>query len=134
MAWIQKAPKKPKSTTHKETDMRALRKIAYNNTQWRKVRQTYIQNHPLCEECLKEGKVYAGTVEDPLQVHHINSPFKDGVINYTLLLDDNNLETICSYHHAMKHQEEKGYQSPEKIIAILDDLLLNDNWDEDDDK
>lgn len=131
MPWINKTPKKPKSTTHKETDMRALRKIAYNNTHWRKVRQTYIQNHPVCEECLKEGKVYAGTADDPLQVHHKISPFAKGVIDYDLLLDDNNLETICSYHHGLEHQEQKGYQSPEKIIAILDDLLINDNWEED---
>lgn len=134
MPWINKTPKKPKSTTHKETDMRALRKIAYNNTQWRKVRQTYIQNHPVCEECLKKGIVNAGTMENPLSVHHIRSPFAKGVIDYDLLLDDHNLETVCQQCHADIHNEEHGYQSPEKIIAILDDLLLNDNWDEDDDK
>lgn len=132
MPTINKPPKKPKSTYHNETPSRELRKKAYNDTRWRKVRQTYIQNNPLCEECLKEGKVYAGTLEDPLQVHHIKSPFIDGTINYELLLDSNNLETICSYHHSLHHQEEKGYQDPKKIIAILDELLLNDNWDDDD--
>lgn len=130
--WINRPQRKPKSTKHNDTPERELRAKAYNTTAWRKVRQTYIQTHPLCEECLKEGKVYAGTMDDPLQVHHIKSAFANGTINYDLLLDDNNLETICSRHHALKHQEEKGYQDPEKIIAILDELLLDDNGDDDD--
>lgn len=129
MPTINKLPRKPKSTYHNDTDNRELRKKAYNDSRWRKVRQTYIQNHPLCEECLKEGKVYAGTLEDPLQVHHKKSPFANGIINYELLLDDRNLETICSYHHGLEHTSSN---SPEKIIAILDELLIEDNWDDDD--
>ena len=128
--WINKPQRKPKSTYHNETAKRELRIKAYNDTRWKKVRQTYLQNHPLCEECLKEGKVYAGTLEDPLQVHHKKSPFQNGTINYELLLDDHNLETICSYHHGLEHT---GAHSPEQIIAILDELLLKDNWDEDED-
>ena len=129
MPTINKLPRKPKSTYHNDTDNRELRKKAYNDSRWRKVRQTYIQNHPLCEECLKEGKVYAGTLEDPLQVHHKKSPFANGTINYELLLDDRNLETICSYHHGLEHTSSN---SPAKIIAILDELLIEDNWDDDD--
>lgn len=129
MPTINKLPRKPKSTYHNDTDNRELRKKAYNDSRWRKVRQTYIQNHPLCEECLKEGKVYAGTLEDPLQVHHKRSPFANGTINYELLLDDRNLETICSHHHGLEHTSSN---SPEKIIAILDELLIEDNWDDDD--
>ena len=128
---INKLPKKPRSTYHSNTEDRELRKKAYNDSRWKKVRQTHIQNHPLCEQCLKEGRVYAGTLEDPLQVHHLTSPFKGGTINYDLLLDSNNLETICSHHHALLHQEEKGYKDPKQIIAILDELLLDDDWDED---
>ena len=133
MATINKPPRKPKSTFHNDNPSRELRKKAYGDTRWRKVRQNHIQKHPLCEQCLKEGKVYAGTLEDPLQVHHIKSPFTNGTINYELLLDDKNLETICSYHHGLEHQEAKGYQDPQKIIAILDELLLNDDWGDDED-
>lgn len=131
--WINKPQRKPKSTFHNDNPSRELRKKAYNDTRWRKVRQTHLQNHPLCEKCLQEGKVYAGTLEDPLQVHHKKSFIVNGAINYDLLLDDHNLETICSYHHGLEHQEEKGYQDPAKIIAILDELLLEDNWDENED-
>ena len=131
MPTINKPPRKPKSTFHNDNPSRELRKKAYGDPRWRKVRQTYIQAHPLCEQCLKEGKVYAGTLEDPLQVHHKQSPFKGNTINYDLLLDDNNLETLCSYHHSLHHKEEQGYQDPKKIIAILDELLLKDDWGED---
>ena len=130
MPTINRLPRKPKSTAHNNTDNRELRAKAYNNTAWRKVRQTYLQNHPLCEECLKEGKVNAGTLEEPLHVHHKRSPFANGTINYDLLLDDTNLETICSYHHGLEHSDTP---SPETIIAILDDLLLNDDWGDDHD-
>lgn len=133
MATINKPPRKPKSTFHNDNPSRELRKKAYNDTRWKKVRHTFLLSHPLCEDCLKEGKVYAGTLEDPLQVHHKKSPFATGTINYELLLDDKNLETICSRHHALRHQEEKGYQDPQKIIAILDELLLNDDWGDDED-
>lgn len=131
MPTINKLPRKPKSTFHNDTAMRELRQKAYGDSRWRKVRQAFLMAHPLCEDCLREGKVYAGTLDDPLQVHHKRSPFQNGTINYELLLDNNNLETICSRHHALRHQEEKGYQDPQKIIAILDELLLEDNWDED---
>ena len=132
MPKINKPARKPKTNTHYQTDMRELRKRAYNTTKWRNLRTTYLMEHPVCEECLKKGIVNAGSVENPLQVHHINSPFKGGVINYDLLLDSRNLETVCSQCHAEIHNEERGYKSPEKIIAILDELLLEDNWDDDD--
>ena len=133
MPTINKPPRKPKSTFHNDTARRELRKKAYNDSRWRKVRQTYIQAHPLCEACLSEGKVYAGTLDDPLQVHHKKTPFKGNTIDYDLLLDDHNLETLCSYHHSLHHQEEQGHQDPRKIIAILDELLLKDDWGDDED-
>lgn len=129
MPTINKPPRKPKSTFHSETEMRELRRMAYNTTEWKKIRQTYLQKHPICEECLKEGRVNAGTIESPLNVHHRKSPFINGTINYDLLYDDNNLETICAYHHGLEHTHAT---SPEQMIAILDELLLKDNWDDDD--
>ncbi len=134
MPKINKPERKPKSTFHNETADRTLRQKAYSSTAWRKARALHIKNEPLCQECLKEGRVYAGAPDDPLQVHHKRSFIVNGEINYNLLLDQENLETICSYHHALHHQEEKGYQDPAKIIAVLDELLLDDNWDDDDDK
>lgn len=118
---INKLKKKPKSTIHKETDMRELRKKAYNNTAWRKLRETHLKSNPLCTDCLSKGKVTPA--ED---IHHIKSPFKGGKINYALLLDDNNLVSLCKPCHALRHNKEQGYVSPEEVIKQLEDLF-NDN-------
>ena len=126
MPTINKIPKKPKSTQHRETDIRLLRQKVYNNTKWRKVRELHLKSQPLCQECLRKGKV---TPAD--QVHHINGFIEHGAINWAMAYDDANLESICAECHGLLHQQEKGYSTPEQIIAALDELLLNDNWDED---
>lgn len=124
MPTIKQIPKKKRNNQRNEhTDERELRKQLYNTTKWRKLRQYHLQREPLCQECLKEGKVYAGTAEDPLQVHHKRSPFRDGAINWELALDDDNLETICSYHHAMEHQKMSGYKDPQLILDALEELF-----------
>ena len=118
MATINKLPRKPKSTEHKDTDMRLLRKEAYQSSSWRKMRDTYIQAHPLCEDCLAQGKVTAA--ED---IHHKQSPFKKGEINWSLLLDSNNLKALCKKCHQLEHSKQKGFVAPQQMIAILDELL-----------
>ena len=77
---------------------------------------------PLCQECLKEGKVYAGSPDNPLQVHHIKSPFIDGKVDWDLALDDNNLVTICSYHHGLEHAPKPSV-TQEQLIEALDALF-----------
>ncbi len=130
MPWINKPPKKEKSTEHSNTDMRQLRQKAYNTTGWRKVRDWKLHQSPVCEECLKKGIVNAGSKESPLNVHHKNSPFKNGKVDYELLYDIDNLETLCPKCHAEIHNKEQGHKSPEQILAILDELLIEDNWKE----
>ena len=126
MPVIKKLPKKPKSTEHKETDMRKLRAEAYNNTAWRKMRDTYLKSHPICEECLKKGKVTPAT-----SVHHIKSPFKKGEVNYALLLDYDNLEAICHECHGLLHAKEQGHISPEEVLKQLDALFDENKPDSD---
>ena len=126
MPTINKIPKKPKSTKHNPTDMRELRQKAYNTTIWRKIRLTYLKEHPICEECLKKGKVTPAT-----SVHHIKSPFKGGEINYTLLQDYSNLEAVCHECHAEIHNKEQGHISPEDVLKQLDDLFNENIKDED---
>ena len=106
--------------------MRILRATAYNNQNWKKLRETYLKTHPLCEECLKKGKVTPAT-----SVHHKVSPFKNGEINYNLLLDYNNLESVDHECHAAIHNKEQGHISPEEIIRQLDALFDENIPDED---
>ena len=119
MPTINKQPKKPKPE-RKDTDMRALRQKAYQNTAWRKMRDTYLKEHPLCEDCLAKGKVTPAS-----SIHHIRSPFSKGVVNWNLLLSYDNLMSLCHECHGLRHAEEQGYKSPEKIIEELDALLGN---------
>lgn len=126
MPTINKPQKKTSTERNENTDMRKLRKEAYNNTTWRKLRETYMKSHPICERCLEKGKVTPA--ED---IHHIKSPFRNGVINYGLLLDDKNLMSVCKTCHAEIHNEQQGHIPVEKVIAQLDALFDNSISDKD---
>lgn len=119
MAWINKPEKKKRNSfERKETDMRQLRKKAYNTTEWRKLREVYMREHPICEKCLERGKITPA--ED---IHHKISPFRSGEVNYGLLLDHDNLMAVCKECHAAIHNKQQGHISPEEIIKMLDELF-----------
>ena len=124
MPTINRIERKKKSTEVKETDMRELRRKAYNTTAWRKMRDTYMHEHPICEECLKKGKVTPA--ED---IHHIRSPFKGGEINYGLVLDYDNLMSVCKVCHQAIHNQKAI--AAEEIIRQLDALFDENIPDED---
>jgi len=124
MPTINKIQRKKRPTDKKETDMRELRRKAYNNTAWRKMRDTYLHEHPICEECLKKGKITPA--ED---IHHKKSPFKGGEINYGLLLDYDNLMAVCKKCHQAIHNQKA--LSAEEIIRQLDALFDENIPDED---
>ena len=126
MPQIQKIERKKKTYERKETDMRKLRQQAYQNKHWRKLRDTYMHSHPICEECLKQGKVTPA--ED---IHHIKSPFHHGEINYSPLLDPENLMALCKDCHGNIHASQQGHISPEEVLKQLDDLFNEEIKDED---
>lgn len=113
---VNKLERKKKSQVpRKETDMRKLRQKAYQNKEWRKLREVYMHEHPLCDECLKKGKVTPAT-----DVHHKKSPFKGGEVNYNLLLDYDNLESVCKDCHGAIHANQQGHITPEQQLELLD--------------
>ena len=126
MPTINRLPKKPKTSSRNETEMRELRAKCYSNTAWRKLRETYLKEHPLCEDCLAEGKVTPAT-----DVHHIKSPFRKGEVNWNLLLDYNNLASLCKEHHGARHAAEQGHISPAEVLKQLDALFDNNISDKD---
>lgn len=101
-----------------ETDNRKLRQKAYNTVSWRKLRNTFIREHAVCADCIGKGRITPS--ED---VHHIVSPFKNGQVNYSLLLDPTNLVSLCKECHQKRHQELQGYKTAETIIKELDALF-----------
>lgn len=116
--------KKTNTNNRNQTDMRKLRQTAYNNSNWRKLRDTYLRQNPLCEDCLLEGKVTPAT-----DVHHKESPFKGATINYHKLLDYDNLQALCKECHGNHHAKEQGHVSAEDVIKFLDELLGGEDED-----
>lgn len=118
MPKINLPSKKEKEKPHRldNTDSRELRRKAYNNTKWRKVRDLYMLNHPLCERCLAKG-----IVKPAQDIHHKQSPFANNKINYTKLLDSDNLQALCKECHGEIHAQKK--ERAADIIRQLDELL-----------
>ena len=61
---------------------------------WKRIRDRYMNAHPLCERCLKEGRYVKAE-----QVHHIR-PLAEGGSHV-----DDNLMSLCSACHAKIHAE-----------------------------
>lgn len=98
MARINLLPKKKRTNNRKQTDMRKLRQTAYNSTKWRKLRLSYLMLHPMCEECEKNPAT---------DVHHIKSFIVNGEIDWGLLLNENNLQSLCKDCHGKHHSGKK---------------------------
>lgn len=127
MPTINKIEKKPRNNFHAKTPTRELRQKAYNTTAWRNLRLAHIKSEPLCQRCLAKGIIRPAD-----SVHHKVSPFRNGEVDWTLMLDPSNLESICRQCHGEEHGRE---ESPEETIEKLDELLNNvDNTTEDEDK
>lgn len=74
------------------------------STKWRKARVMFLDEHPLCVECRKEGRVSAATVVDHIQPHHGD---------YELFWSVDNWQALCATHHSSKTaRRDGGYGNP----------------------
>lgn len=74
-------------------------------TAWRKLRQGYLMERPLCECCLESGITTPAT-----DVHHLESPFEDGLSEperLYRLLDPDNLKSLCQQCHGLLHKKKQ---------------------------
>lgn len=69
------------------------------NAQWRRLRQWWLNAHPLCEECKKHGILTSATLVDHIIPHHGDS---------NLLYDPANLQSLCTPCHNRKTATEDG--------------------------
>lgn len=91
-------PKKLKKKPHRKRKKPPIATQCYNA--YRKMRDGHIQAHPLCEDCLEQGRVKAAE-----EVHHIK-PFMRGVDDtekMALAVDPNNLVSLCHDCHMKRH-------------------------------
>ena len=86
-----------------------------NSSAWNKKRQQIKKrDNYLCQICIREMyDTYRKYNCDDLQVHHA-VPVN---VNEDMRLDDNNLITLCSMHHAMCDRGEISSDEVKKIIS-----------------
>lgn len=115
MPYINKLPKRDRSNNNRKrnkSEKEKLRVRLYNNKKWKRLRSGYLIYHPLCQKCLEKDIVKSAT-----DVHHINSPFDDGLTEderIGRLLDPNNIMALCKECHGTLHRNkqkdiEKGF-------------------------
>lgn len=77
----------------------------YNTSRWHNLRDRYIKQHPFCEECEKKGKTKLAE-----QVHHIVEFMKGKTDEerWNLLLDEDNLMSLCCECHKEKHYGKRN--------------------------
>ena len=93
---------KPKKQSNYKKHDKALQiyNNVYNTVQWRKLRQAYLMQHPLCEECLKQGKTTLAT-----EVHHV-IPISSGLSEMEMKdlgFNSENIMALCSECHHKQH-------------------------------
>lgn len=80
-------------------------KNIYNTTSWRKLRKSYLSEHPLCEICLKNGKsVMAENVHHKKEI----SSGEDEEEMKRLGFDYNNLQSLCRACHKAIHDKDNN--------------------------
>lgn len=92
------------------------RQLVYNTKQWKELRRYMVMKYPLCQDCLKEGKITPTE-----EVHHLKSPFRRGLSpeeKYRLAYDENNLVCLCRECHIKRHHPELLIQ--EKLQKYAD--------------
>jgi len=88
---------KRKAKTNKERNARGDNKF-YNSSAWRKLRNRFIQVHPLCTHCMDEDRT-----TEAKEIDHIKA-IEDGGEP----LDWNNLQSLCKAHHTKKTNRERA--------------------------
>ena len=97
--------KKQKNYT-KHNKAKQIYNAVYNTSNWRKLRQAYLMEHPLCEMCLKDN-----IITESSEVHHITpiSNANDELGMKELGYNPNNLMSLCEFHHHQLHNKMKRH-------------------------
>lgn len=82
---------------------RNFRQKYYQMSAWKNLRNLYIQQHPICEDCNKTIAAH---------VHHILSPFEMGLSEnerLARLLCVDNLRSVCVDCHNLEHMKKTTF-------------------------
>lgn len=113
MPYINRRQIKEKKVKYKN-EKQELASDFYNSMAWKRLRNTYISLHPICECCLEHGRVVPAT-----EVHH-KTPYSRGETEtekWQLFLNERNLMSLCEKCHHGLHNKDREYS-----IGCLDSL------------
>ena len=94
------------------------RQSMYSKSEYRKLRDWYYQCHPICQDCAK-----LGLTTPSRDIHHVMSPYDPNISpaeSYRRLMDENNLVSLCRYHHNLRHGNCKKDEIDEFEKALSD--------------
>lgn len=74
----------------------------YDSKAWRRCRQVYLSEHPVCERCQKAGRVSVA-----VHVHHKKELTADNYKDPMIALNPDNLEALCFECHQKEHHAAK---------------------------
>ena len=86
-----------------------------NSPRWKNIRRAYLQAHPLCERCYREGIEATGHpyITAAVDVHHktpVESAKTEHEMEYLAYnIGGNNLEALCIPCHIKTHQEMRSH-------------------------
>lgn len=103
MPWISKRKIAARADKHAKHSKRSNEwNRYYQNKTYKKLREWYMNNNPLCIDCLFEGRSTPAT-----ELHHI-TPISTGETDedrFALLLDwEHNFAPLCSDCHHKRHK------------------------------
>lgn len=103
MPTINRKQIRPKQVEYKHDNKSAE---YYNSSAWHSLRNDYYVRNPLCEVCMTHNVVRVAE-----HIHH-KQPFLSGINDnerWQLLLDEQNLISVCADCHSKLHSKMKRY-------------------------
>ena len=98
--------------TKKRTYGKYKKEIGKFYNKYRNIRDIYLKEHPLCEDCLnpniinEDGRI-CSIVTPVNEVHHIKPILsgKDDDEKLDIATDYSNLVGLCEFHHHLRHNK-----------------------------
>ena len=94
------------------------RQSMYSKAEYRKLRDWYYQCHPICEDCQR-----IGLLTEAKDIHQLITTYNTNISpdeSYRRLMDENNLVSLCRYHHNLRHGNCKKDEIDEFEKALAD--------------
>jgi len=89
--------KKKSRQYDRERDQTEERKW-YHSTRWRKASKAFLDENPLCAECLRKGRDTAAYLIDHIKPHNGD---------YNLFWNQENWQELCNACHEEKHRDDR---------------------------